>query len=132
MSNQEVGGTHVAFSKRVKAMQTRMGSRAMYAEVDDSGSWYRPIDGSLRDFIQRKTTMVFATASADGQPYVQHRGGPPGFLHVLDEQTIAFADFEGNRQYISRGNIEENPRAQFLLVEYATRTRVKIWGPARP
>ena len=70
-------------------------------------------------------------ASADGQPYIQHRGGPPGFLRVLDARTIAFADLRGNRQYISTGNLSENPRVHLFLIDYAHRRRVKIWGEAR-
>jgi predicted pyridoxine 5'-phosphate oxidase superfamily flavin-nucleotide-binding protein len=103
----------------------------MYATVDASGSWYRLIDKNLRHFIEEQTSAVLATASADGQPHVQHRGGPAGFLRVLDEQTIAFADFEGNRQYITQGNLEENPRAQFLFIDYPTRRRIKVFGTAK-
>jgi len=131
MNTHDHPATHVAFSASVQAVQARRGSREDYADVDASGRWYRPIDESLAAFIERQTSLVFATASADGQPYVQHRGGPPGFLRVLDEHTIAFADFEGNRQYISRGNLAENPRAQFLFIEHETRMRVKVWGTAR-
>jgi len=123
--------THVAFSQRVMSIQARKGSRDMYAKVDASGDWYRTIDDNLRRFIESQTSAVLATASADGQPHVQHRGGPPGFLRVLDHQTIAFANFEGNRQYITQGNLEENPRAQFLFIDYPTRRRVKVFGTAR-
>lgn len=123
--------THLAFSERVRSIQERRGSRAMYAEVDASGSWYRLIDEHLRRFIEAQTSAVLATASADGQPHVQHRGGPPGFLRVLDEQTIAFADFEGNRQYITQGNLQENPRAQFLFIDYPTKRRIKVFGTAK-
>ena len=80
---------------------------------------------------KRQRSFYLATASKDGQPYVQHRGGPPGFLRVIDERTLAFADFAGNRQYITTGNLEENPKAMIFLMDYARRQRVKIWGTAR-
>ena len=75
--------------------------------------------------------MYFATASADGQPYIQHRGGPKGFIRVLDKNTLAFADYSGNRQYITQGNLSENNKAHIFLMDYAHRRRVKIWGEAR-
>ena len=75
--------------------------------------------------------MFLGTASADGQPYIQHRGGPPGFLKVIDDRTIGFADFAGNRQYITLGNLSENPKAHLFLIDYAGRRRVKLWGEAR-
>jgi predicted pyridoxine 5'-phosphate oxidase superfamily flavin-nucleotide-binding protein len=124
--------THLAFSERVLSIQVRRGSRSTYEDFDAAGGWYRRlIDGNLRRFIESQTSAVLATASADGQPHVQHRGGPPGFLRVVDERTIAFADFEGNRQYITQGNLEENPRAQFLFIDYPTRRRIKVFGNAK-
>lgn len=124
--------THLAFSERVLAIQERRGSRSTYADFDAAGGWYRRlIDENLRRFIEGQTSAVLATSSADGQPHAQHRGGPPGFLHVLDERTIAFADFEGNRQYITQGNLEENPRAQFLFIDYLNRRRIKVFGTAK-
>lgn len=124
--------THLAFSERVLAIQERRGSRSTYADFDAAGGWYRRlIDENLRRFIEEQTSVVLATSSADGQPHVQHRGGPPGFLRVLDERTIVFADFEGNRQYITQGNLEENPRAQFLFIDYPTRRRIKVFGNAK-
>jgi uncharacterized protein len=121
----------VAFSPRVKAVQARKGSRSAYARMEAGGGWQTAIDEPLAHFIAEQTSIFLATASADGQPYIQHRGGPAGFLHVLDAQTIAFADFDGNRQYITQGNLEENPRAQLFLIDYTTRRRVKVWGTAR-
>ena len=121
----------VAFSPAVKAVQTRLGSRATYARQEEEGSWSSTITPDLARFIQAQTSFFLATASADGQPYIQHRGGPPGFLRVLDEQTLAFADFRGNRQYISVGNLSQNPKAQLFLMDYARRRRIKIWGEAR-
>jgi predicted pyridoxine 5'-phosphate oxidase superfamily flavin-nucleotide-binding protein len=121
----------VAFSPAVKAVQTRKGSRSSYARMEAGGSWETRITPELQAFIQAQTSVFLATASADGQPYMQHRGGPPGFLRVLDEQTIAFVDFVGNRQYITLGNLAENNKAQLFLIDYAHRKRVKLWGEAR-
>jgi predicted pyridoxine 5'-phosphate oxidase superfamily flavin-nucleotide-binding protein len=121
----------VAFSAAVKATQARKGSRGSYARMEAGGAWEDRITPALRAFIEAQTSVFLATASAQGQPYVQHRGGPAGFLRVLDEHTIAFADFHGNRQYISLGNLAENARAQLFLIDYARRERIKIWGEAR-
>jgi predicted pyridoxine 5'-phosphate oxidase superfamily flavin-nucleotide-binding protein len=121
----------VAFSPAVKAVQTRKGSRGGYAHMEQSGSWETHITGDLAGFIAAQTSVFLATASADGRPYIQHRGGPPGFLRVLDDQTIGFADFAGNRQYITLGNLAENPKAHLFLIDYAHRRRIKIWGKAR-
>ncbi len=120
----------IAFTPAVKAVQTRKGSRAQYARMEAAGGWQTTITPDLGAFIAAQDSVFLATASAAGQPYVQHRGGPPGFLQVLDERTIAFADFAGNRQYISLGNLAENPRAQLFLIDYGARQRVKIWGRA--
>ena len=121
----------VAFSPSVKAVQTRKGSRPMFRRMEDSGSWRTRITPDLASFIAAQTSVFLATASSDGQPYIQHRGGPPGFLHVLDDRTIAFADFAGNRQFITQGNLSENAKAHLFLIDYAHRRRVKIWGEAR-
>ena len=95
------------------------------------GGFATAIDQPLADFIAGVRSFYLATANKDGQPYIQHRGGPPGFLRVLDARTIAFAEFSGNRQYITTGNLEDNPRAMMFLMDYANRRRVKIWGTAR-
>ena len=121
----------VAFTPSVKAIQSRKGSRATYARMEGNGGWATKITPDLAAFIAGQTSVFLATANAAGQPYIQHRGGPPGFLRVLDDKTIAFADFRGNRQYISLGNLAENPRVHLFLIDYATRSRVKIWGTAR-
>jgi predicted pyridoxine 5'-phosphate oxidase superfamily flavin-nucleotide-binding protein len=121
----------VAFTPRVKAVQVRKGSRRAYARMEAAGGWATLIDEDLKRFVEQQISVFLATASADAQPYVQHRGGPPGFLRVIDEHTIAFADFDGNRQFITQGNLEENPKAQLFLIDYATRRRIKIWGTAR-
>ena len=120
----------IAFSPAVKDVQTRRGSRQGYARMEQKGS-ATTIDDNLAEFIAGMRSFYLATASADGQPYIQHRGGPPGFLRVLDAHTLAFVDFTGNRQYISSGNLAENPRAMIFLMDYRNRRRVKIWGHAR-
>ena len=121
----------VAFTSAVKEIQSRKGSRPGYARMEEGGSWETTITPELAAFIGEQISVFIATASADGQPYIQHRGGPKGFLHVLDGKTIAFADFAGNRQYITQGNLSENPKAYLFLIDYAHRRRVKIWGTAR-
>jgi predicted pyridoxine 5'-phosphate oxidase superfamily flavin-nucleotide-binding protein len=82
-------------------------------------------------FLGAIDTAYLATASADGQPYAQHRGGPKGFIRVIDEHMLGFADFSGNRQYISTGNLAENSKAFLFLMDYAHRRRIKLWGRAR-
>ena len=121
----------VAFTPAVKAVQARKGSRQAYARREEKGGWQTRITPELADFIAAQTSVFLATASADGQPYIQHRGGPAGFLRVLDDRTIGFADFAGNRQYITQGNLAENPKAYLFLIDYAHRRRIKIWGEAR-
>jgi hypothetical protein len=120
----------VAFTETVKAIQTRKGSRQAYARMEQRGGWETQIGDELAAFIGEQTSFFLATANADGQPYIQHRGGPKGFLRVLDGSTLAFADFRGNRQYISLGNLEENPKVHLFLIDYVHRRRVKIWGEA--
>jgi len=121
----------VAFSPAVKSIQSRKGSREAYAHVEQNGGWRTEIDANLRSFLADVNSLYFATSSADGQPYIQHRGGPKGFVRILDSNTLAFADYSGNRQYITQGNLSENPRAHIFLMDYAHRRRVKIWGEAR-
>jgi uncharacterized protein len=122
--------SHYAFTPTVKAIQTRKGSRTSYQRMEER-PWNTAVAPELAAFIAAQTSFFMATATADGQPYIQHRGGPAGFLHVLDDKTLAFADFAGNRQYLSQGNLAENPKAHLFLIDYATRQRVKIWGEAR-
>jgi predicted pyridoxine 5'-phosphate oxidase superfamily flavin-nucleotide-binding protein len=114
----------------VKAAQTKRGSRAAYAKIEARGGWNDVVTQPLREFIAQRDSFYLATASADGQPYVQHRGGPRGFLKVLDDRTLAFADYAGNRQYISIGNLSENNKAFIFLMDYLNRTRIKLWGEA--
>ena len=120
----------VAFTPAVKAIQERLGSRRGYERVEQGAGWSRTITEELASFIDQRDSFYLGTASADGQPYIQHRGGKPGFLKVLDERTLAFADFRGNRQYVSMGNLSENDRAFIFLIDYPNRRRVKIWGRA--
>jgi uncharacterized protein len=121
----------IAFTPTVKAIQQRKGSRHGYARMEQSGGWETGITPELRNFIAAQTSFYLATANADGQPYIQHRGGPAGFLRVLDDHTLAFVDYAGNKQYISSGNLSENPKAHLFLMDYAHRQRIKIWGEAR-
>ncbi|MCI0599143.1 MAG: pyridoxamine 5'-phosphate oxidase family protein [Beijerinckiaceae bacterium] len=121
----------IAFTPTVKAVQARKGSRRSYQRMEERGAWQTRITPDLADFIERQTSVFLATANLQGQPYIQHRGGPPGFLRVLDDKTIGFADFTGNRQYITQGNLADNPKAHLFLIDYAHRQRVKIWGDAR-
>jgi hypothetical protein len=121
----------IAFTPTIKAIQARKGSRRTYARMEEGGAWRTTITPDLAEFMAAQTSVFLGTASADGQPYIQHRGSPAGFLHVLDEKTIAFADFAGNRQFISQGNLSENPKAFLFLIDYARRRRIKIWGEAR-
>lgn len=118
----------VVFSDAVKAAQKAMGSRAAYAKMSEQGDWADTVTPELEQFIAQQDSLFLATASADGQPYIQHRGGPAGFLKTLDAHTLAFADFSGNRQYISVGNLSENSKVQLFLIDYAHQQRVKIWG----
>ena len=131
MTSEHTPSSDVAFTPAVKAIQTQRGSRAGYARMEAAGGWSVDIDPDLAAFIAEQRSCFLATASADGQPYIQHRGGPPGFLRVTGPRTIAFADFRGNRQYISLGNLSENPKVHLFLIDYAHRARVKIWGTAR-
>ena len=121
----------VAFSAAVKAVQERRGSRAHFAKMEQKGGWRTAITPDLAAFLAEARSFYLATASADGQPYVQHRGRPPGFVRVIDERTLGFADFKGNRQYITTGNLAENGKAFIFIMDYAQRRRVKIWGRAR-
>jgi predicted pyridoxine 5'-phosphate oxidase superfamily flavin-nucleotide-binding protein len=126
-----IPSSDIAFTPSVKAVQERRGSRKGYARMETKGGFATTIDPNLAGFIAGIRSFYLATANKDGQPYIQHRGGPPGFLRVIDDKTLAFADFSGNRHYISTGNLAENPRALLFLMDYENRQRVKIWGTAR-
>ncbi len=121
----------IAFTPAVKSIQSRKGSRQPYARMEEKGSWQTRIAPDLAGFIEAQTSIFLGTANAQGQPYIQHRGGPAGFLRVLDDKTIGFVDYVGNRQFITQGNLAENPQAHLFLIDYAQRKRVKLWGHAR-
>lgn len=131
MNDPKTFASDVAFTDTVKSIQHRKGSRAAYARMEAAGSWEQLITPELKSEIEAQTSVFLATASRQGQPYIQHRGGPAGFLRVLDERTLGFADFAGNRQYITQGNLSENPKAHLFLIDYAHRRRIKLWGTAR-
>ena len=120
----------IAFTPAVKAVQTAKGSRESYARAERRG-WRTRVTPDLAEFLAGLDMFYLGTASADGRPYIQYRGGPAGFLKVLDETTLGFADFGGNRQYITLGNLSENPRAFLFLMDYTTPSRVKLWGTAK-
>jgi uncharacterized protein len=131
MSETHAYSSDVAFTPAVKAVQTRKGSRDAYAEAEQNGAWRTEVDERLTATLAETNSFYFATATADGQPYIQHRGGPKGFVRILDKKTLAFADYAGNRQYVTQGNLSENPKAYMFLMDYAHRRRIKIWGEAR-
>ena len=121
----------VAFTPAVKAIQRAKGSRSSYARVEEGRGWQTHVTPDLAAFLSGLDMFYLGTANAEGQPYIQYRGGSPGFLKVLDEKTLAFADFGGNRQYITLGNLSENPKAFIFLMDYANAQRVKVWGNAK-
>ena len=131
MSDVHTYSSDVAFTPVVKAIQARKGSREAYAHVEKNGGWRTEIDDKLAGFLANANSFYMATATKDGQPYIQHRGGPKGFIKILDKNTIAFADYAGNQQYLTQGNLSENPKAHIFIMDYAHRRRVKIWGEAR-
>ena len=122
--------SNVVFTPAVKKVQQQLGSRKNYAQMEERGGWQTEIDSGLGQFIATMDSFYMGTANSDGQPYIQHRGGPKGFLKVLDNKRLAFADFMGNKQYISVGNLSENNKATLFLMDYPNRTRIKIWGTA--
>lgn len=121
----------VASTGAVKAVQTRRQSRAIYAKVEARGGFRTEITPELLAFLAQIDTAYLATANAAGQPYAQHRGGPKGFIRAIDDHTLGFVDYTGNRQYITTGNLSENDRAFLFLMDYAHRRRIKLWGRAR-
>ena len=120
----------IAFTPAVKAAQETRGSRGSYAKMEQRGGWNDVITPALEEFIAEREFFYLGTASAEGQPYIQHRGGPKGFLKVLDEKTLAVADYAGNAQYISLGNLTENDKAFIFLMDYPNQQRIKVWGRA--
>jgi predicted pyridoxine 5'-phosphate oxidase superfamily flavin-nucleotide-binding protein len=131
MPAANIYSSDVAFTPSVKGVQARKGSRRAYERVEAGDSWKTHVTSELKAFIEEQRRVFLATANKDGQPTIQHRGGPAGFLKVLDEKTLAFVDFVGNRQYITPGNLSENPKAHLFMIDYAHRRRFKIWGEAR-
>lgn len=122
----------IAFTPAVKVQQERYGSRASYARMEEGNGWNKTVTADLEHFLKQMDSFYLGTTgSPQGHPYIQHRGGPKGFLKTLDEKTLAFADYSGNRQYITTGNLSENPKAFIFLMDYVNRRRIKIWGDAR-
>jgi predicted pyridoxine 5'-phosphate oxidase superfamily flavin-nucleotide-binding protein len=121
----------IAFTPAVKGIQAEKGSRSSYARMETGGSWETKVTTELEAFLADLDMFYLGTANAEGQPYIQYRGGTPGFLKKVDEKTLGFADFGGNRQYITLGNLSENPKAFIFLMDYARSQRIKLWGSAR-
>ncbi|PZO40567.1 MAG: pyridoxamine 5'-phosphate oxidase [Pseudanabaena frigida] len=121
----------IAFTPAVKAMQERMGSRENYEHFVAKGADNNTIDSNLEEFISSMEGFYLGTVTSNGYPYIQFRGGKAGFLKILDERTLGFADFRGNVQYISVGNLSENDKAFLFLMDYRNRRRLKIIGRAR-
>lgn len=130
-NHQQQYASDVAFTPAVKSIQEQKGSRSSYARMERSGGWETSVTEDLEAFLANLDMFYLGTTNATGQPYIQYRGGSPGFLKVLDEKTLGFADFGGNRQYITLGNLSENPKAFLFLMDYAHRQRIKVWGTAR-
>ena len=121
----------IAFTPAVKSLQSEKGSRSSYAKMEERGGWQTTVTPELESFLSALDMFYLGTASGEGQPYIQYRGGSPGFLKVVDERTLGFADFGGNRQYITPGNLSENPKAFIFLMDYVHSRRIKLWGTAR-
>src|SRR6476469_3477596 len=121
----------VAFTPAVKAVQQARGSRQSYARMEKARGWRTTVTPDLADFLADLDMFYLGTANAEGQPYIQYRGGPLGFLKAIDERTLGFADFGGNQQYVTLGNLSENPKAFLFLMDYANSRRIKLWGTAQ-
>jgi hypothetical protein len=121
----------IAFTPAVKAIQSRKGSRSAYSKVEKGRGWQTKVTPELAAFLSELDMFYLGTANAEGQPYIQYRGGSPGFLKVVNDKTLGFADFAGNQQYITLGNLSENPKAFIFLMDYAHSRRVKLLGTAR-
>jgi len=121
----------IAFTPAVKAIQTEKGSRSSYSKMEERGGWQTTVTSDLEAFLSELDMFYLGTSNAEGQPYIQYRGGSPGFLKIVDEKTLGFADFGGNRQYITLGNLSENPKAFIFLMDYVNSRRIKLWGTAR-
>ena len=121
----------IAFTAAVKSIQEQKGSRASYAKVEQGRGWQTTITPDFEVFLSQLDMFYLGTTNAAGQPYIQYRGGAPGFLKIIDDRTLAFADFGGNRQYITLGNLTENPKAFIFLMDYVNSRRIKVWGNAK-
>jgi len=121
----------IAFTPSVKAIQEKFHSRNSYSTMEKFGGWQSEISEQLTHFLNSMDSFYLSTSNASGQPYTQHRGGPKGFLKTIDCKTLAFADFSGNKQYITTGNLSENNKAFIFLMDYRSKTRIKIWGTAK-
>jgi len=128
--DQQLPVSDIAFTETVKQLQARSGSRDAYAKMESGSGWSSQITPQLADFIAWQNSFYLATVNAEGQPYIQHRGGPRGFLKPIDARTLGMADYRGNRQFISQGNLAESSKAFIFLMDYANRRRIKIWGEA--
>jgi predicted pyridoxine 5'-phosphate oxidase superfamily flavin-nucleotide-binding protein len=120
----------IAFTDTVKQIQKDKGSRNAYANMEQNSGWEYTVNSFLRDFIAERDSFYMATVNSEGYPYIQHRGGPKGFLKVIDQQTLGFADFRGNRQYLSYGNLKDNNKVSLFLMDYPNKARIKVWGTA--
>lgn len=121
----------IAFTPAVKAIQEEKGSRVKYSRMENGYGWQTSVTDELAEFLATLDMFYLGTANAGGQPYIQYRGGSTGLLKVIDDHTLGFADFGGNRQYITLGNLSENPKAFIFLMDYANSQRVKLWGTAK-
>ena len=125
MSNSDL-----VFPPAVRRAQAERGTAQAYARKIEQG-FPDTVTPELAAFIAEQDTAFLATASADGAPYIQHRGGPKGFIKVVDQRTLGFADYRGNKQFITLGNLSENDRAYLFLIDFSRRQRIKLWGRAR-
>ena len=130
-TNQPKYTSDIAFTTSVKAIQEKFHSRSSYARMEESGGWQSDVTPQLTQFLSTMDSFYLSTSNASGQPYTQHRGGPKGFLKTIDNKTLAFADFSGNKQYITAGNLSENNKSFIFLMDYPRKTRIKIWGTAK-
>ena len=121
----------LAFTPKVKVAQEQHGSRRAYSRMEEGDDHHDVLGPNEANFIASRDSFYMATVSETGWPYIQHRGGPGGFVRVLDDKTIGFADFRGNRQYVSVGNLKTEDRVSLFLMDYPNRARLKILGRAR-
>ena len=120
--------TELAFTDSVKALQEKYGTRAAYSRMERGGKFRNQLTWQEKGFIQNRDSFYISSAGKNGWPYMQFRGGPKGFLKAIDENTLAFADFRGNGQYISTGNFNDNNKTMLFLMDYPNKKRLKIWA----